>query len=70
MCPEGLIKTEDLPDKWGLLYWLGGKQTACIKNPELQISDTMQEMNIAASRLRREGIGSKIFNYKKYSKIL
>jgi hypothetical protein len=70
MCPEGLIRTEDLPDKWGLFYWLGGKQIACIKNPELQISDTRQEMNIAASILRREGIGSKIFNYKKYSKIL
>jgi hypothetical protein len=52
------------------LYWLGGTQTACIKNPELQISDTMQEMNIAASILRREGIGSKIFSYKKYSEIL
>jgi hypothetical protein len=47
-----------------------GKQTACIKNPELQISDTRQEMNIAASILRREGIWSKILDYKKHSKIL
>ena len=25
LCPEGLIKEEELPDKWGLLYEKNGK---------------------------------------------
>jgi hypothetical protein len=66
LCPEGLVGIEDLPDKWGLLYAVGSKKIITAKEPEVQISDTQQEMNLAASILRREGIPSKIFSYKKY----
>jgi hypothetical protein len=66
LCPIGLIKIDELPDKWGLLY-LDNEVIIRIKSPEKQISNSEQEMNLAASILRREGIKSQIFNYKKYN---
>jgi hypothetical protein len=64
LCPDGLIKVSELPEKWGLLYFQDDV-IVCVKEPEIQTSNSMQEMNLAASILRRENIKSQIFNYKK-----
>ncbi len=65
LCPFNLIKVEELPPFWGLLYIDEDKKIVEIKTPENQISSSQQEMNLVASILRREGIKSKIFDYKK-----
>jgi hypothetical protein len=65
LCPKGIINANELPEKWGLFYYENGK-IEIIKEPEIQTCDSMQEMNLAASIIRREGINPKIFSYKKY----
>jgi hypothetical protein len=64
LCPAGIIGKLEVPDKWGLLYYDEG-EIISIQQPSIQVSDTMQEMNLAASILRREGVASKILSYKK-----
>jgi len=40
-CPTGLIKMEELPDKWGLIYVNEKGKTTCIKNPmKCRVYDT------------------------------
>ena len=51
-CPEGLIKLEELPNKWGLLYY-SGKKIQLIKNAELQEADIKSERVILLSVIRR-----------------
>lgn len=63
-CPKGLIKTEELPEKWGLLYEDKGK-LSLIKEAERQIANYRAEKTIYTSILRREGIKPQIFNYRK-----
>jgi hypothetical protein len=63
LCPAGIIDVNELPDKWGLFYCENGK-IETVKEPEIQTSSSMQEMNLAASILRREGIKSKILSYR------
>lgn len=67
LCPEGLIKEKDLPKYWGLL-WINekGKITEVVK-PEAQPCNHIEELNLIASILRREGIAPRIFSYKNYS---
>lgn len=65
LCPCGVIKLEELPAKWGLFYFDGGK-IECIKYPECQPSNTTEEMNLAASILRRESFNPQVFSYKNY----
>jgi hypothetical protein len=67
LCPVGVIKLNELPKDWGLLYYERGK-ILVVREPCVQISNSQQEMNLAASILRREGIKSKVFDYKKYNK--
>jgi hypothetical protein len=68
LCPAGLIKRNELPENWGLLYYHeeDAYPIGLVKKPVLQPSHSMQEMNLAASILRREGIKSQIFSYKQY----
>lgn len=59
LCPEGLIKSEELPDGWGLLYW-DGKKIRPITAPTLQLATGHADMRILYSILRREGFPEKI----------
>lgn len=66
LCPIGLIEISDLPDKWGLLYVSDDNKITVIKQPEMQESNHIDEINLITSILRREGIKPNIFSYKKY----
>lgn len=63
LCPEGVIKPEELPDKWGLLYW-DGKHIHAVVAPKKFENTGMADIKILASILRREGFPKKIFNYR------
>lgn len=65
LCPEGVIKNHELPPYWGLLYYTDGK-ISVQKYAESQEASTDEEMRLAISILRREGITPRIFSYKKY----
>jgi hypothetical protein len=66
LCPKGLIKPEELPEAWGLLYSDDkGKITEVVK-AELQPSNQMEEINLITSILRRENIKPQMFSYKQY----
>ncbi len=52
LVPESLITPEELPDKWGLLYY-NGKDVFVVKNAEWFESDGKQEGYIYHSILRR-----------------
>lgn len=66
LCPSGLIKESDLPEGWGLLWYNDNNKIDVIKKPEAQKCNRGEEVNILTSILRREGIGPKVFSYKKY----
>lgn len=66
ICPEGIIKESDLPDKWGLLYVNKKGKIDIIVKPEAQESNHREEIQLITSILRREGIAGKIFSYKNY----
>ena len=63
LCPEGIIKPEELPDGWGLLYW-DGKQIVPQVAPRSFENTGVADMRIMASILRREQFPEKIFNYR------
>lgn len=70
LCPADLIKPEELPEYWGLLYSdCKGKITEIVK-PEPQECNHIEEINLITSILRRENISPKMFSYKTYSKII
>lgn len=66
MCPIGIIKENDLPEKWGLLYVSNEGKITIIKNPEIQSNNYKEERCILLSLLRREGIMPRVFSYRKY----
>jgi len=63
LCPEGVIKPEELPEKWGLLYW-DGKKTYHVVAPKPFENTGWADMTILASLLRRENFPQKIYNYR------
>lgn len=63
LCPEGIIKKEELPEKWGLLYW-NGKKIYPVVAPKPYENTSAADMNILTSILRREGFREGIFNYR------
>ncbi len=63
LCPEGLIKPQELPGGWGLLYW-DGKRVVPVVAPTEHKNTGMADMKILASILRRENFPKKIFNYR------
>lgn len=66
LCPTDLIKKEELPQYWGLLYIdVKGKITEIVK-AEPQECNHIEEINLITSILRREGIKPKMFSYKVY----
>ena len=64
-CPEGVIKIDDLPEKWGLIYVTGGNKIQLIKKAEMTETNTYTEHAIICSIMRREGIKNQVFNYRK-----
>lgn len=66
LCPEGIIKPCDLPDKWGLLYINDKGKIVEVFKPEAQDCNHLEELNLITSILRREGIKPRIFSYKEY----
>ena len=64
LCPEGVIKPEELPEGWGLLYW-DGKKVNHVVNPVMTDRKTSRaDMIMLASILRRENFPRKIYNYR------
>lgn len=63
LCPENVIKEEELPENWGLLYY-DGKKIRKVKQAVRQTSDKVWDLMILASILRREGITGKTLNYR------
>jgi hypothetical protein len=67
LCPEGIIKTGDLPDGWGLLYVEETGHIRKVIDPQKQDCSYAEEQRLLYSILRREGIKPQIFSYKKYA---
>lgn len=63
LCPEGVIKADELPENWGLLYW-DGKRVKHVVAPKFVECTHKGDMLIINSILRRENFPSKIFNYR------
>lgn len=64
LCPEGVIKPEELPEGWGLLWW-DGKKIKHIVPPTIFHKNTSRaDMIILTSILRREGFKKKVYNYR------
>ena len=63
-CPEGMIKPEELPNKWGLL-WLTDNGIVMIKEGERIHANSQSEATIFASIMRREGVKQQLFDYRK-----
>ena len=53
-CPEGLIKENELPGKWGLLYLNSKKKIEIIKVAEIQKANLTAERNMLISLIRRK----------------
>ena len=54
-CPSGLIRENELPDKWGLLYLNEENNIEIIKVAEIQKANLKAERNMLISLLRRQG---------------
>lgn len=63
LCPDGIIKEYELPDKWGLLVY-DGKKIKKIKQAEYQRASSEMEMLMITSIMRRCGIKQQIFNFR------
>ena len=66
LCPIDLIKPEELPENWGLLYIDKNGNITEIVKAEQQECNHIEEVNLITSILRREGITPKMFSYKNY----
>lgn len=66
LCPTDLIKINELPDKWGLLYSNEKGEITIIKKAEQQHGNKREETALICGIMRREGVKSQVFNYKKY----
>lgn len=66
LCPEGVIKPDDLPKDWGLLYADDKGKITKVVEPESQARNHGEELQLVTSILRREGIKYGVYSYKKY----
>lgn len=62
LCPEGIIKPEELPEGWGLLYW-DGKNIYPIVAP-MRREGTMGDLRMLYGIMFRENMLDKIYNYR------
>lgn len=63
LCPTDVIKIEEVPEKWGLLYY-DGKKITKIKQSLFNKSGTDMELLFMSSIMRRCGIKPQIFNFR------
>ena len=63
LCPEGVIKPEEVPEGWGLLYW-DGKKIVYVKGAPTHENTARADLLILSSILRREYFPQKIYNYR------
>ncbi len=66
LCPAGVIKEEELPDNWGLLYW-DGLKISKVKQADRVKSNSEYELAIMTSIMTRL-IKPQIFNFRKDEK--
>jgi hypothetical protein len=69
LCPDGIIKEDELPDKWGLLVY-DGKKITKVKQAGYQKSSSDMELLFITSIMRRCGIKQQIFNFRDKNKKL
>lgn len=62
-CPEGIIKEDELPASWGLLYEKDG-DIEVVKKAEFIGGNICAERSIYGSICRREGIKPQLFDYR------
>ena len=62
-CPEGLIKIDELPYNWGLLYVIDGN-IKVVKYAERQVACYRSERSIYASIMRRQCVKPQLFDYR------
>jgi hypothetical protein len=53
-CPDGLIKENEITEKWGLLYLNDKNKIEIIKVAEIQRANMIAERNILISLIRRQ----------------
>ena len=63
LCPEGVIKPEELPEGWGLLYW-DGRKIVPVVVPVTRLQGCHGDLLILYSILRREKFPKKVYNYR------
>ena len=63
LCPEGVIKKDELPERWGLLYW-DGKKIYPVVAPKPFANTSSADLAILTSILSREQFPQQIFNYR------
>jgi len=66
LCPENLIKPDELPEGWGLLYVNSENKIIEIIEPKKQ-NICSDEIHIICSIMRRVDIKSQIFSFKNYN---
>lgn len=64
LCPEGIIKPDELPEGWGLLYWNGKKIEKIVAAPKFWETDHKYDMFVLCSIIARECGTHRIFNYR------
>ena len=63
LCPTDVIKADELPQGWGLLYW-DGKQITHVVAPTRFENSWKVDLHFLYSLLLREKFPQKIFNYR------
>ena len=67
-CPEGVIRIEDLPPKWGLFYFTPRKSLKAIHVPDMQISSLYSPqhyLNMIARRSPNGKMPPYLLHYQK-----
>lgn len=67
-CPEGVIRIEDLPPKWGLFYFTPRKSLKAIHVPDMQISSLYSPqhyLNMIARRGQNGKMPPYLLHYQK-----
>ena len=61
LAPAGMIRTDEMPEGWGLLEW-DGKTITRVTPSQYRTVNNHADLIILSSILRREGFPEKIFN--------
>lgn len=69
LAPEGIIKKDELPDHWGLLEWDGKEIRRTVHSVPVNVN-SIGELRIISSILRRENFKEGIFNYRGQNKTI